>query len=492
MNINAGQTDYTVRRGDTLSAIAKRFDVSVDDLARANHIRNINHIDVGQILVIPKKKGVEGGGVPYGVLLFEFIDAVGQPISDMGIEVQVGGQTLQCKSDFEGRIPPILVDEPHAQAIVHVHRWGGGSKKVAELIVAPSAQHILLQSPKAKFTAQSRIHEGPPQVRPYPIPKAPGTIENTRSESGHPSQCCTAGECPNADNLRLGRNQIYREAILKAARHVGLIPQAISGLIDSEAGKVSHRVELQMGNGKPRLRADGKPMTRMVISDMWDSNSINRDSHAAGLTQFLPRTWLAHALNPGSYLNGQCKARKWVRAEKGKTLFVLADGQVTSQPWNHRTDPHVQACLQQRLDPEWSIMAAADYGKANLERLRADGFDLSGLNDAEKAKLMYLMHHEGEGNGPRFIRKELSKMPKGGFPSSEARLRNIFGQQVGERAEFLIQRYSGNVQQAYRDWLSSYIDVKFRDLSRYACQKSGALSSRGLLELCLDIGGIGE
>jgi len=44
---------YVVKAGDTLNAIAARYGVSTSALARANGIRNINRIYVGQRLVIP-------------------------------------------------------------------------------------------------------------------------------------------------------------------------------------------------------------------------------------------------------------------------------------------------------------------------------------------------------------------------------------------------------------------------------------------------------
>lgn len=44
---------YTVVKGDTLSEIAKKFNTTVNELARLNNISNVNLIKVGQKLLIP-------------------------------------------------------------------------------------------------------------------------------------------------------------------------------------------------------------------------------------------------------------------------------------------------------------------------------------------------------------------------------------------------------------------------------------------------------
>lgn len=46
---------YTIKKGDTLSEIAKSFGVDMWDLADANGIRNPDVIRVGQVLEIPVK-----------------------------------------------------------------------------------------------------------------------------------------------------------------------------------------------------------------------------------------------------------------------------------------------------------------------------------------------------------------------------------------------------------------------------------------------------
>lgn len=41
---------YTVKKGDTLSAIAKKYNTTVSELAKLNNIKNVNIINVGQVL----------------------------------------------------------------------------------------------------------------------------------------------------------------------------------------------------------------------------------------------------------------------------------------------------------------------------------------------------------------------------------------------------------------------------------------------------------
>ena len=49
-------TKYTVVGGDTLSAIAKKYNTTVDALAQLNNIKDVNLIYVGQVLSIPGSK----------------------------------------------------------------------------------------------------------------------------------------------------------------------------------------------------------------------------------------------------------------------------------------------------------------------------------------------------------------------------------------------------------------------------------------------------
>lgn len=57
-------TTYSVQPGDTLGSIASRFDVSLDDLMRANGIANPDYVQVGQELLVPI------GGLPQATPTF--------------------------------------------------------------------------------------------------------------------------------------------------------------------------------------------------------------------------------------------------------------------------------------------------------------------------------------------------------------------------------------------------------------------------------------
>jgi LysM repeat protein len=57
-----GLAEYTVRRGDTLWALSRRFGVSVASIAQANNLSNVDLIYAGDKLIIPDGASRPGGG----------------------------------------------------------------------------------------------------------------------------------------------------------------------------------------------------------------------------------------------------------------------------------------------------------------------------------------------------------------------------------------------------------------------------------------------
>ena len=60
----APYVDYTVKKGDTLGAIAKRYKTTVSTLVKLNSIKNANLIRVGQVLRVPSDTTVKPPVLP--------------------------------------------------------------------------------------------------------------------------------------------------------------------------------------------------------------------------------------------------------------------------------------------------------------------------------------------------------------------------------------------------------------------------------------------
>ncbi len=470
-----------------------------------------------------------------------FRDALDLPIEDLEVSMHLpDGTTFNGKTTAQGAVTLPLPPKATGTSQIRVKDATGTSQPVCSIDLAKCTNAAIIRSPKVAAKAPLRQHQQTPPSKPTPAkaPPAPAkasaepvakttpappaagsaswwgdngalahawqwvktevglgdapptkapaspVVKKSLSPAGQPVTFIAGPECPNPDKLRLGRNNVFRKAIIDAAKRLGLIPQALCALMDCEAGKVTEHVPKLGPDGKQLKDKKGKPLTA-PIRELWNANAGNAQSGAAGLTQFLGSTWLGHVLIPGRYIHDQSVARGWVRLEtppKGKPhwVFVLADGKTRQHvAKSDHSDANVSACLAMRMDPVWSINAAADYGAANLELLKTKGFNLSGLTDMNKAKLMYLMHHEGEGSGPLFIRNTL-----GTAKSGVEGLRSKFATQLGAKgtvaATKKITDAGGDVEVAYRYWLSKFIDGNFDGTAKYFCsspQECDSLSS---------------
>lgn len=91
------QKTYVVRKGDTLSEIAKRYSVSYKELAEINDIDNPNTIRVGQKLILPAYAGQTAPSKPQ--------PAARQPEARQPVSVPPGGTTYVVqRGDYLGKI----------------------------------------------------------------------------------------------------------------------------------------------------------------------------------------------------------------------------------------------------------------------------------------------------------------------------------------------------------------------------------------------------
>lgn len=114
----------------------------------------------------------------------------------------------------------------------------------------------------------------------------------------------------------------------------------------------------------------------------WKEDSYNKDSHAAGLTQFVPGTW-----------------QKSIADKRGTFVHdkIAAEG-ITDK----------SAILNLRNDPESSIHSSIDYAMQNLDGLKSkiskiEGKNVSELDEKTLFKYIYISHHEGPGGAAKFL-----------------------------------------------------------------------------------------
>ncbi|MBS0969547.1 hypothetical protein JK232_11660 [Nissabacter archeti] len=106
-------------------------------------------------------------------------------------------------------------------------------------------------------------------------------------------------------------------------------------------------------------------------------------------------------------------------------------------------------------------MRAIDYGVHNLDALEKAGYRIAALNDAEKAKLIYLAHHLGLTDTIRFIKGTIT----------EAAAERLLIAQVGaDKAGSIADDHRGSYIEGHRGWLLEFIDT-YIDIGVFYCDE---------------------
>lgn len=450
---------YTVQRGDTLSVIARHYGVSIDAIARANQLSDINKIAVGQTLKIPKRGATQPEQEDkddWSETILRFVDSLERPIVGLVVRLVGGDSEVRGTTDASGCAPAVRCKTADKTIAIHVQKHamrGGGEKQVATYAPSAGKQTVRVQSAMHVETTKLRQHKGTPEKPPRVLkPSTANEKLETRMAAGHPITCSVGCECPNADDLKLGPNNPYRDWVKQAAKRAGLVSQAVAAVMNAEAEK----------------EKGGK----------WKTDSKSKKSSATGMTQFLDASWIGEAVSSGTYLNGKCKREGWLsQDEKGAWRFKKADGTYVTGSGLERnlrklvtgarkaTDKNLQKLLNLREEPEFAIMTAMDYAKANLNGLRTRGYAIDDLNDTEKARIMYLCHHLGLADAVHFIQNTIPEEDvvvtnkKGKNVVRQNGAKKLLTVQIGkEGTKQWLKKTSNNWINAHRLWLEDFMN----------------------------------
>src|SRR5690625_916337 len=108
---------YTVKRGDTLSAIAKKYGTTVAKLQADNGIKNANYIYVGQTLKI-SRGGTSKPSKPSP-------KPASKPKANLAVDGFLGPQTIRALQRYFGTTVDGVISKPNSLVVRELQKWLG-------------------------------------------------------------------------------------------------------------------------------------------------------------------------------------------------------------------------------------------------------------------------------------------------------------------------------------------------------------------------------
>lgn len=402
--------EYIVKERDTLWKIAKSHGTSVDALAHLNGLggSQVHHLSVGQKLKLP-----DAAGEPDSMLKLQFRGLDFGTFTPKKVKVEHDGKTVE--HSMEGANALMLSIQDHAKGLkVWIEDLNKKLVQVMDHAVLPiGTWNVAVDSRQVMIKGNMLPDKGKQATTTDKVvDKTASKAQQTGGQTVQ-AQVRTEGGAPvhalatiyTEENLRLNSgNEVYRKFLIDAAKKHGLTPQSLAALLDAEAAKVK---------------------------GVWQENSNSDDpSLAQGLAQFFEAAWMGVYNDSSSLLHAEC------------------------QGLSH------SALLKKRLEAKYAIDAAATYAIINLKIFsKMSNLSVDGLPPDEKAKMAYLLHHEGAGGALRLLGVHPKKGP---LTSAEAKklLAGQLGKKNTKKLEQIIDQYGGDEVAAYKGWLFSYIDTK--------------------------------
>lgn len=473
--------DYSVKKGDTLWGIANHHGLTVKQLADWNSLqgRHVHDLKIGQLIHLKPINQTDDVELE---LTIKLLDLAFEPIKKATLRLEYDSKT-RTENITNGQISNLLIEDHSKGLKVYFKNITGTFDLIADHKRLPVGRKTLtltsravkvkgtyaaqegvvhrtintiqrelkgihdaiLNPPQSPPPPQSDDHETKPEHKsvstPAPVkqdtpkqktstitaqtapqPKAsvppPPKVPSAEVKPINQTMRTDGGEHTHVvavqfteDNLLLApENNKYRKYIVDAAKRNGFSPQGLAALINAEAAKLPNK-----DKKKPAVE--------------WNPKSKASSSSASGLTQFLDAPWIDMSKNSAS-LVGQ---------------YVKKHGKLSKSE-----------ILKLRFNPEFAIDAAAVYAKDNISHLKT-GFDVPTekiTDPSTRAKLAYLLHHEGAKGGYLFITNKLS------LEKAKSLLFTQFGnsKEGKKKAEAYLKRYNGDGKVAYGNWLRAYVD----------------------------------
>lgn len=398
--------EYLVKEHDTLWKIARKHKTTVDVLASLNKLkgRQIHQLRVDQKLYLPG----DDSSTPDTKLNVYFRGLDFKQITPKRVKVE--HDQKQSVRELKSRDPMDLLIRDHALGLkIWIEDFQKKMVLVFERDIVPLGHWNLNVDSRAVKTDGTLQPKKGSQSATTPdikqntthnaqVTKGNTAVEHSRIENGKPVQALAT--IYTGKNLRLHpKNEKYRQYLIDSAERHGLTPQALAAKIDAEAAPV-----------------DG---------GWYERSNENDPKLAQGLAQFYEAAWLDVSQNKSSLLYADCRTL-------GKS-----------------------ALLKKRHEAKYAIDAAATYAAMNLKNFaKQSGFAVDQLPPEDKAKLAYLLHHEGLGGTLKLFGIGTQ------YDDESAKSRLKLQLKSEKKVKDFGAQYDGDYVAAYKGWLYNYTDGK--------------------------------
>nr|WP_246545477.1 N-acetylmuramidase domain-containing protein [Pelotalea chapellei] len=153
---------YTVKKGDSLSGIARRHGTSIEQLQKINRIRNPDRIKEGQVIAL-KAKAVCKVDV-------QLLDHERNPMKNAKVRLEYSGKSKQLSSGNNGRLPSIITNTPQDVVKISIARMDGTWKQITEIASDWGNKLVTLVSPKVMIETKTMPHPKGANGKPKPDP----------------------------------------------------------------------------------------------------------------------------------------------------------------------------------------------------------------------------------------------------------------------------------------------------------------------------------